>query len=136
MAYANPDDQRRWARESYARRYHLRAAEIQEAARKRRASNPARAMLNRVKHRATAEGLEFNLELSDLVIPTHCPALGIPLKVGQGRQADASPSLDRIDPAKGYIKGNVVVISFLANRIKSNGTAQQVRQVADWMETL
>ena len=44
--------------------------------------------------------------LSDIIFPTHCPILGIELiKGGTGVQTFNSPSIDRIDPNKGYIKG-------------------------------
>ena len=50
-----------------------------------------------------------------------CPVLGIPLHLtGQGIQKDGTPSVDKIIPSKGYMRGNVKIISWLANRIKSD----------------
>mgnify|MGYP007075817688 CR=1 FL=1 len=43
-------------------------------------------------------------------------------------------SLDRIDSSKGYIKGNVWVISLRANRIKNDSTPQELRLIADKVE--
>jgi hypothetical protein len=37
-------------------------------------------------------------------------------------------------PAKGYVKGNVAVISTRANRIKSNATYKEIQMVADWVK--
>lgn len=60
--------------------------------------------------------------------------LGLRLKQGTCRKRlNASPSLDRLNPRKGYVPGNVAVISFIANTIKSNATPTQLRKVADWV---
>jgi hypothetical protein len=45
-----------------------------------------------------------------------------------------SPTLDKIDPSKGYVKGNVNVISQRASRLKSDGTAAEHRAIADYMD--
>jgi hypothetical protein len=64
-----------------------------------------------------------------------CPVLGVPLSFGGTRTlTENSASLDRIDPEKGYVVGNVAVISFKANTIKSNANASEIRAVADWLE--
>lgn len=96
--------------------------------------NLARAMLLRVQERAGRLGLPFDLELSDIVIPSHCPALGIPIQIGSGKTQPASPTIDRIKPALGYVRGNVCVISHRANTIKSDATADEVRLVAVYIE--
>lgn len=70
--------------------------------------------------RAKKRGLPFNITKDDLVVPEFCPVLGIKLVPRQGRLAPDSPSVDRRDPTKGYVSGNVAVISWLANRIKSD----------------
>lgn len=68
------------------------------------------------------------------MIPTRCPVLGIPLSHGTGRNGShaGSPTLDRLVPAFGYVPGNVLVVSSLANSIKSDGTPDQIRRVADF----
>jgi hypothetical protein len=93
-------------------------------------------MLSRAKTRAKRYGREFSLTARDVVIPDVCPALGIPLviHVGRGGGRDDSPTLDRVDNEKGYVPGNVAVISAKANRIKSNATAEEIRKVADWLD--
>ena len=88
--------------------------------------------LSRARARAQKYDLPFSLTAEDIVIPTHCPVLGIPLSHGGGRMTDASPSLDKVIPALGYVPGNVVVISNLANRIKTNATPWQLMQVAQY----
>jgi hypothetical protein len=77
------------------------------------------------KYRAKKKGLEFNIDAYDVIIPEVCPYLGIKIENGTLGNHDASPSLDRIDSSKGYIKGNVEIISWKANQIKNNGTAEE-----------
>jgi len=57
--------------------------------------------------------------------PKVCPVLGMELDWGMNGLQDNSPSLDRIDSTKGYIKGNVMILSNLANKMKSNSTPEQ-----------
>lgn len=95
-----------------------------------RRANPARYLWRGAKSRARRNGIPFDLVPGDILVPSHCPILGIPLVIADGRQTDNSPSLDRIDYRKGYIKGNVEVISWKANRIKSNATIEELMKVA------
>lgn len=88
------------------------------------------AMLNRSKSRAKQKGFEHNIELNDIKIPDNCPLLGIPLIKGKKSVQENSPTLDRIDSSKGYIKGNVWVISYKANTIKSNATPEELLRIA------
>lgn len=94
--------------------------------RKYNLKNPHKKMYWGSKKRAIDKGLEFNIDLTDIVIPKHCPLLGIELKHGTGFLIDESPSLDRIDSDKGYIKGNVWVISHKANTMKSDATLEEL----------
>ena len=48
---------------------------------------------------------------------------------------DDSPSIDRLIPELGYIKGNVNVISLRANIIKNNATKDELIKIANWMES-
>ena len=72
------------------------------------------------KIRARKAGVLFDLTPADIMVPASCPVLGIPLEIGGGGFAHNSPTLDRIIPALGYVRGNIEVISGLANRIKGN----------------
>lgn len=69
-----------------------------------------------------------------------CPVFGVKFRPGQTPMQTAkessktSPSLDRIDPKKGYVPGNIQIISTFANYIKSFATASEVQKVADWMK--
>ena len=86
------------------------------------------------KARAKKKNLPFNIEVEDCIAPENCPVLGIPLSVGDKTHRN-SPTLDRIIPEKGYIKGNVIVISHKANSIKNNANYDEIRVVADWYES-
>jgi hypothetical protein len=102
-----------------------------------RYKNPEKAMLQRVRARARRKKYEFNLELIDILIPEVCPILRINIdKIVTGLPRNDSPSLDRIDNTKGYIKGNVMVISHKANAMKHNATPEELIKFAIWvMET-
>jgi hypothetical protein len=91
-----------------------------------------------IKRRRSKEGqppVEFTVKFADLDWPELCPVFGIKLDY-TGQTMWHMWTLDRLDPEGGYVKGNVFVISQLANTIKSMGTAEQHRQVADWMEKM
>ena len=91
-------------------------------------------MLESARCRAKKRGLDFNLTIEDVVIPAVCPILGIEIKRKDGRGGrEFSPSLDRIIPSLGYIKGNTAVISYRANRIKNDGTAEEHEKIAAWI---
>jgi hypothetical protein len=85
------------------------------------------------KHRALKKGIEFNIEVSDIIIPEICPILGLPIKKAIDGNRDLSPSLDRIDNNKGYIKGNIQVISFKANAMKSTANKDELINFSNWV---
>jgi hypothetical protein len=72
-----------------------------------------------VKKRSRRRGWELGITVDDLAVPACCPFLGTEFVFGH---FDFGPSVDRIDSSKGYVKGNVQVISNKANRIKSDAT--------------
>lgn len=78
------------------------------------------------KSRAKKKGLEFNITLDDLHLPKYCPILGMKLDYST-LPGWNSPSIDRIDNSKGYIKGNVMIVSIKANAMKSNATFDELR---------
>ena len=96
----------------------------------------AKAILKSAKKRAKKKGLEFNIDESDFIVPERCPILDIPLIQADGVVQRNSYSIDRIDSNKGYIKGNVIIISYLANTIKTNATVEEIRKVAEFYEKL
>lgn len=105
-----------------------------ERTEKYRSENRDKALLYAAKHRAKQQGLPFDIDMTDVVIPTCCPVLGIELKFNKDKVEDDSPSIDKIIPSLGYVKGNVCVISNRANKIKTNADPYELRMVADWLE--
>ena len=76
-------------------------------------------MVQSAKQRAKKIGVPFDLDVEDLIpLPEVCPVLQIPLDMDSERLANNSATLDKVVPSKGYVKGNVVVISHRANKIK------------------
>lgn len=98
--------------------------------RRRRSEQPEKALLERARRRAEQKSVPFDLDASLVIIPEFCPALGIPLVVGDRRSLN-SPSLDRIVPQFGYVRGNVRVISDHANRLKSDHTLTELHTLKE-----
>jgi len=102
--------------------------------------DPRKKLLYAARSRAKQNRLECSITVDDIVIPEFCPALGIKLeaRVGAGRSnredIGSSPSLDRIDNSKGYVPGNVAVISLRANMIKTDATAAELKAVAAYID--
>lgn len=94
-------------------------------------------MLYRAKVRSEQKNLPFDIEIEDIIIPTVCPILGIPLEPADGKSSQPnSPSLDRIVPEKGYVKGNIIVISNKANTMKSYATPEEMIKLGEFAKKL
>lgn len=86
------------------------------------------------KANAKRSGYEWSIEFGQVTFPTHCPILGIELEYfAEGRQEN-SPSFDRLNNSRGYLEGNVRIISWRANRIKNDGTSEEHRKIADYLD--
>lgn len=109
---------------------------VLDGVRTRRCNNPAKAIFNSARHRAIRDNIVFDLVESDIVVPLVCPVLGIPLIMGTGCVHNNSPSIDRINPELGYIKDNIIIVSHLANTIKTNASPSQIRMVAEFYENI
>lgn len=96
--------------------------------------NPIQKLLTGAKTRAKKRGMEFSVTLEDLLpLPVTCPVLNIPLRPGQGTNDPNGYSLDRVDNDKGYVKGNVVIMSRRANVLKSDATPEEIHALANWL---
>lgn len=92
-------------------------------------------LLHSARARARRRGDAFTITRADVQIPTHCPVLGIPLvRTNSGAQTSNSPSLDQLVPGRGYVPGNVRVISWRANDLKRNATVDELRRLLAWLE--
>lgn len=107
-----------------------------EERKNRHAIDPIPNMLQTAKRRARERGLDFNITSEDLKLPEICPALGVPIKVTRGKATPFSPSLDRVDNTKGYIKGNVVIVSYRANTVKNDASIEELRKILKFYEGL
>jgi len=105
-------------------------------------------LLTGVRKRAKKRKLDFSLRTKDIrkLLSSHCPILGIKYelnktglkwgnKKGQNNWA-TSLSVDRIDNNKGYIQGNIILVSSMANAIKNQATPDQIQEVATFYKKL
>lgn len=90
-------------------------------------------LLRSAKARANKNGLAFDITINDIHIPNFCPNLDIPLECSVGKVSQNSPSIDRKIPSLGYIKGNIQVISHLANSMKNCATPYLLLKFAEWV---
>jgi hypothetical protein len=101
---------------------------VREIATKSRLKSLLLHIYRNIRKRAKKAGLEFNIELTDLALPEICPIFKVPFNLQASKgNTDFSPSVDRIDSSKGYIKGNIQIISKLANCMKWTATEEQLR---------
>jgi hypothetical protein len=109
----------------------------QEKQNEYRVNNPEWYMHNKAKRRALDRQIDFNIEVKDIVMPVNCPVFKkYKLKKEYSEKSGPkpwSPSLDRIDNSKGYVKGNIQVISNKANTMKGNATPEELLQFAFWI---
>lgn len=117
-----------------SREFNLKNAEFVAARKLRyRENNVEKRMVYTAQRRAAKKGWDFNLEVSDIIIPEYCPVLGLKLELYNKSMRRTSPSLDRIDSSKGYTKDNIQVISWLANTMKTNATFSELHAFAEWV---
>jgi hypothetical protein len=100
--------------------------------------NRVKHILTQAKRRAKFKNMPFDISINDLFpLPSVCPVFGIEINY-EGTKAkgfvDDSPSIDRIDSAKGYIKGNVQIISWRANRIKSDASLHELEAILKYVK--
>lgn len=92
------------------------------------AEKKAHSIVSGARERAKARGLAFDLEearIAEIIDWGFCEATGIGFGTYKERRM-LSPSLDRIDPKKGYTHDNVRVVCMLYNCAKGTGTHEDV----------
>jgi hypothetical protein len=119
----------RWSDEKYR-------AQKQQQYVKRWENDWAGQKIVQLRAKAKKQNLDFDIDALDLALPDVCPIFGIPLIKSTGRLSNNSPSVDRIDPLKGYVKGNVVVVSNKANSIKRDATVCELKKMVEFYENL
>lgn len=95
--------------------------------------NPVSYMLWSIKAKAKKKGIPFDLCHDDILIPDTCPIFGIPLRISDGHSSHYSPSVDRIVPENGYVKGNIQIISNKANTIKNDASLEELEKLVDYL---
>lgn len=126
----------------HKRRRDGRQSHCKECAANYRQANPVLFqtgdMVKHARRRAKNKNLAFDIDHDYIrsIIPSHCPIFNTKLEWsaqrGNGRRSlPNSPSLDRIDPSKGYVKGNVWIISNRANAIKNDASHEELKLVAE-----
>lgn len=119
-----------------ARRFRAKNPGIWKAYQEKSAyKNRQRFLFVRLRARANQQGIAFDLTEADISWPTHCPVFGIELQYDRrgAISRENAPSFDRVDPAAGYVKGNVYVVSSKANRIKSEATLDQLEALVRYV---
>lgn len=95
--------------------------------------------IRQIKVRAHRRGYESDLDVSDLPILTDtCPVLGLKYKKGKGKLQDASPTIDRLNSNLPYLKKYKYNLNFMchkANRMKNNGTLEELKKVVQFVES-
>jgi hypothetical protein len=97
-------------------------------------NHPEELLWHNARGRARRAKIPFSISEADVVIPEFCPVLGLKLQRGEKKFGPSSPSLDKIVPILGYVPGNVGVISWRANEIKSNATIDELTAVLCWLK--
>ncbi len=95
---------------------------------------PIKSLYNSLKYSARKRKIPFTLtliELNNLTFPITCPILGMPIRFNN-KQQDDSISIDRIDSTLGYTIDNIVVISWKANRLKSNASLLEMNKISEF----
>lgn len=124
-------------RERYKRCREETLERTREYQKQRKKDDPRYAMTNAARSRAKRSGLEFNITMYDFEIPDTCPILRIPIVVNTDKKTASpnSPSLDRVDNTKGYVRGNIAVISHRANTIKSNLSEEDIMRLLNYVRS-
>ena len=105
-----------------------------ERNKERKAKHPREAMLKSARNGAKERGIEFAITVDDIQIPERCPVFGFKMEFGGKRST--SPSIDRIDNSKGYVPGNIVVVSVKANHVKSDCTLAELHKLVNFYDSL
>lgn len=81
---------------------------------------------SKLKSSAERRGIEFSITEEDIEMPVRCPYIGMDLDYTNDEVANNSPSVDRVNNAIGYVRGNLQTISSLANRMKGHATHEEL----------
>jgi len=86
---------------------------------------------------AKRKNIPFTILFDEIDKPEYCPVLGIKLNYGwsgEDRRDDSKATLDKVIPELGYVPGNVFVISWRANKLKSNMTLDELEKIMNYIK--
>jgi hypothetical protein len=95
-------------------------------------------IISPIRRRAAEQNLPFDLDAGYLrsIWPANnlCPVLYTEFLFGREKGNNAGPSVDRRVPEKGYVRGNVTILSYRANRLKCDATPSELLAVIDYVK--
>jgi hypothetical protein len=112
------------------KRYARNPEKYREKGRASYARNLLVQRLRSIRRRCKVAGTTCTLTQEHLRSPPTCPFLGISLQVGAASGMSTSPTVDRINPNGGYTPENILFLSYRANTIKNNASAEELLRVA------
>ena len=128
-------------REEYRSSYKTKHNENNRAYYRRRAEdytiNPALYLYTIARKRATKYNMEFTITENDIHVPEKCPITGVKLEVYVNTAKQSylyAASLDRVDNSRGYIPGNIRVISRKANMMKRDLNIEMAEKLIKYMK--
>ena len=96
--------------------------------------NPIPQMLSNSKIRARKKEIPHTINTEDIkkIWPkdNKCPILKKEFVMGYKKDKSYAPSLDRVVPKLGYVKGNIMIISDIANRMKQDTSPANLEKFA------
>tara|TARA_Y100001938_G_C7967354_1_gene367505 strand:+ start:141 stop:854 length:714 start_codon:yes stop_codon:yes gene_type:complete len=98
-----------------------------------KSSNQRSRHMDSIRGRCKEYGIERDIISEDIVYVERCPISDVLLEYGNITPTMNSPSVDRINPNKGYTKDNIWVISLRANILKNKHT---INSLKDYIELL
>lgn len=96
-------------------------------------ANRLKVAINGIRSRSGLKGLQFNLDIAwaESTYTGFCSITGVAFKHGEGRPSSYSPSVDRIDPSKGYLKENCRWVLFCVNAFKGRMTDDEMFTISE-----
>lgn len=131
---------RRQLEQSEPERVAHRKSSVEACRNKRKSDYRAwcQSAISRLRYRSEKDGVLFSLtpqDLLDIFPKDHvCPVLGVPFVLTE--KSPYNPSVDRLEPSGGYVRGNVAIISRRANTIKHNAGGIELLKIANWVNAM
>ena len=91
------------------------------------------------KNQALKKGIPFTINFDDIEQPEFCPILGIKLNYARGGKEGhlrdpTKATIDKVVPELGYVPGNVFIISWRANKLKSDMTFEELEKIMNYIK--